>query len=117
MSFIRNDKEFFGLLDMNKDIAREVCHKIGRVVAAYEKLNRYQASGPSFKDVEDGVSEETLDSRIKRTEKDFLYYIVRLTKENHIRMAYVPEQEVGALMNEVLTFIYTMRIMSAIYAA
>lgn len=117
MSFIRDDKTFFGLLDMNREVAMEVCHKIGRVVAAYEKLNRYQASGPSFRDVEDGVSEETLNSRIKRTEKDFLYYIVRLTKENHIRMAYVPEKEVGSLMNEMLTFIYTMRVTSAIYAA
>lgn len=117
MGFIKNDNAFFELLDMNKDITREMCHKIGRVVAAYEKLNRFLATGPSFRDIEESVSEETLNSRINRTEKDFLYHVIRLAKENHIHMSYVPEKEVNALMNEVLTFIYTMHVTSAVYAA
>lgn len=115
MGFIKNDKMFFNLLDSNKEVAGEICHKIGKVVASYEKLNRYQAS-PTMQDIENGVTEETLNSRIKRTEKDFFYYIIRLARENHIDMMYIREDEVDTLMNEVLTFIYAIRVTNAVYA-
>ena len=99
----------------NENEARTLAKKHGLVNKARIRYNRFVANGPSFQDIEDGITEEILAQYVTEREENYLRYVKYLNATHPGLLArFVDENCVDALMDEIAMCANVKRLCDAI---